>query len=67
VSSDCFGQAESLLGTLYSMSYTTYSYPGRQDAIKGIYSEWKGYLDKCNPGGKERRAKLISEIRVGPW
>lgn len=67
VSSDCFEQAESLLGTLYSMSYTTYSYRGPQDAIKGIYSEWNGYLDKCDPGGTERRAKLISEIRVGPW
>ena len=67
VSSDCFGQAENLLGTLYSMSYTTYSYPGRQDAIKGIYSKWKDYLDKFDPGGIDRRAKQISEIRVGPW
>lgn len=67
VSSDCFGQAESLLGTLYSMSYTTYSYPGRQDAIKGVYLEWKDFLDKRDPGGVERRAKQISEIRVGPW
>ncbi len=67
ISSDSFAQAENLLGTLYSMSHTTYSYPGRQEAIQSIYLKWKECLDQFDPDGMARRAKQIAEIQVRPW
>ena len=67
ISVQCFEEAEKLLGTLYTMSHTTYSYSGRQAAISKLYERWQDLLNSHDPAGVMRRKNRISKIQVRPW